>query len=87
MSFSLNTNFERVSEEAHGDAFPFLNSNDQFSDLNLEFLQDESLFADIPVNGTCDLSDIAGRLKVNLNEKRKISSIVIFFARSCTQLC
>lgn len=54
MSYNNSASFDRVSEEANGDALLFLDTINPFSNLDFEFLFDESSLSDIPVAGVCD---------------------------------
>ncbi len=63
MSHINNISFERISEEANGDAFSLLNTSDSLADLGFDFF-DESSLSDFAVDGVCDFVKLAGRLKL-----------------------
>ncbi len=67
MSYFNNTNFERISEEAHGDISSFPTHEIQtLLDLGLDTLYDDLFLSDFSVSGECDLAQLSGKIKDNI---------------------
>ena len=68
MSQNSIISFERISEEAHGDASVLWDDSDRLSDLGLDSLPIESFLSDFIISGECHYTNFPGMMRL-LNNK------------------
>ena len=67
MSYTINMNSDRISEEALGGFLSYLLSeNETLNELGLDSLSDDIFSFDLAVDGTCDLMQLTGKLKIDI---------------------